>query len=262
MKFPYQDHTALITGASTGIGAQFARQLAARGMHLILTARNQEALQKLATELREAHGVQIDVFPLDLSEPSAPAEIFSHVKELGWNVDLLINNAGFLTYGPFQTIDAQQEQAEIQVNIAALVGLTHQFLPGMLTRKLGAVINVASLAGFQPIPYMTVYAATKAFVISFSLGLAEECRGRNIRIQALCPGTTKTEIFERASATDAEVGIPRTVEQVVATSLRALDRDRSLIVDGFGNRVVSFFTKLTPRWLAAYVAGRLVRRKR
>ncbi|MCC9608479.1 SDR family oxidoreductase [Blastopirellula sp. JC732] len=259
--FPYNGKTALITGASSGIGAQFARELAARGMNLILVARNQAAMDKIADELRARHGVQVDVFPQDLSEPTAAANVFAHAEQLGWNVDLLVNNAGFVTYGPFESIDPAQEQAEIQVNIAALVGLTHAFLPGMLARRSGGIINNASLAGFQPIPYLTVYAATKAFVISFSVALRQECRGRNVRVLGLCPGTTKTEIFDRANANAAAVGIPRTVEQVVATALRAFDRNRSLVVDGVGNRIVSYFTKIVPRWLAASIAGWLVSSK-
>lgn len=145
------------------------------------------------------------------------------------------------------------------VNIAAVVGLTHAFLPGMLARRDGGIVNVASIAGFQPIPYLTVYAASKAFVISFSVALWEECRDRNVCVMALCPGMTATELFERAAAAPAAVGTPRTAEQVAATALRGLDAKRSLIVDGLKNSLLSHGPRLVPRWLAARFAGQAVR---
>lgn len=256
--FAYRGKTALITGASSGIGAEFARELASRGMTLILVARNENAMRKLADELTARCGVKVQVIVCDLSREQAVSEVAAEVERLGLRVDLLINNAGFMTYGHFETIEAQQEQAEVMVNIASLVGLTHTFLPGMLERKLGGVINIASIAGFQPIPFLAVYAATKAFVIAFSVALWEECRGRKVCVLCLCPGTTTTELFERATANQAAVGQPRTVKQVVSTGLDGLDRGHSLVVDGIKNKLLTIGPRFVPRWLAARFAGKAV----
>ncbi len=260
--FPYRGHTALITGASIGIGEEFARVLAARGMNLVLVARNTDQMNVIASDLRTKHGTQVHVIGCDLSRDTAATELAEEVKKTGVTVDLLINNAGFMTYGPFETIDPAQEHKEIMVNITAMVDLTHIYLPGMLERRMGGVINVASIAGFQPIPLLTTYAATKAFVISFSVALWEECRGRNVRVLGLCPGTTKTELFERASAQNAAVGGVRTVQQVVATALKGLDRKKSLVVDGFKNKLLTEGPRFIPRWFAAICAGQAVKAKK
>lgn len=256
--FSYNGKTALITGASSGIGAAFAYKLAKRGMSLVLVARDERALQSLSAEIAKQHGVQVHVLPSDLSREQAVAEIVTDVERLGVQVDVLVNNAGFLTHGPFEKIDRAVEQAEVMVNVAAVVGLTHAFLPGMLERRDGGVINVASIAGFQPIPYMAVYSATKSFVISFSVALWEECRNRNVCVMALCPGTTATQLFERAAAPEAALGKPRTAEQVVTTALAGLERRRSLVIDGRKNSLLSHGPRLIPRWLAARFAGRAV----
>ncbi|HWL10853.1 MAG TPA: SDR family oxidoreductase [Planctomicrobium sp.] len=257
--FQYNGKTALITGASSGIGTAFAHALATRGMKLILVARTHETLKTLADQIGKAHRVQVDVIPADLSQPDAASKIAEEVAKRNLQVDLLINNAGFMTHGPFEKIDAGQEQAEVMVNVAAVVGLTHAFLPGMLERQQGGVINVASVAGFQPIPYLAVYGATKSFVISFSVALWEECRTRNVRVLCLCPGTTSTELFTRANAPEASLGRPRTVEQVVACALRGLDKKRSIIVDGLKNSLLTHGPRLIPRWFAARCAGKAVR---
>ncbi|WP_437228665.1 SDR family NAD(P)-dependent oxidoreductase [Planctomicrobium sp. SH661] len=256
--FAYQGRTALVTGASSGIGAEFSRALAARGMNLILVARNEVALNKLAAELVSQCRVDVQVIPADLSGESAPREIAAAVNGRGLTVDLLINNAGFMTYGPFETVDPAQDHAEVMVNTAAIVGLSHAFLPGMLERRTGGIINVASIAGFQPIPFLSVYAATKAFVISFSVALWEECRSRGVHVMVLCPGTTTTELFSRATAAEAAVGKHRTVQQVVATALKAFDHKRSLVVDGWKNSLLAHGPRLIPRWFAASCAGKTV----
>jgi short-subunit dehydrogenase len=174
----------------------------------------------------------------------------------------LVNNAGFATHGHFETIPADREHDEIMVNVAAVVGLTHAFVPGMLDRGGGAVINVASTAAFQPIPFMAVYAATKAFLVSFSRALAEEFRGRDLRVVALCPGPTETNFFEVAQAREAAVGRLRTAEQVVATGLRALERGRSFVVDGAVNALSGFFARMLPGSFTARMAARVVRPRR
>ncbi|HEY0981570.1 SDR family NAD(P)-dependent oxidoreductase [Schlesneria sp.] len=257
--FQYQGKTALITGASSGIGKEFAKALAARGMSVILVSRSEEALRNLATEITGRYPVQATVISADLSQSDATSRIVSAVTERDLSVDLLINNAGFMTHGHFEAIDPQRDHDEVMVNVAAVVSLTHAFLPGMLNRKQGAVINVASVAGFQPIPFLAVYAASKAFVISFSIGLWEECRDRNVCVMALCPGTTATELFDRAVAPEAALGKPRTAADVVKTALAGLDRKRSLVVDGLKNSLLSYGPRLIPRWFAAQCAGNAVR---
>jgi len=259
--FQYNGKTALITGASSGIGAAFARSLAARGMKLVLVARSESRLLALANEVQQHHHVQTYVLPVDLSEPDAAARISKQVSDWKLQIDLLINNAGFMTHGEFETLAADQEQAEIMVNVAAVVGLSHAFLPAMLERRDGGIINVASVAGFQPVPYLSVYSATKAFVINFSVALSEECRTRNVRVVCLCPGTTETELFTRASAPEAALGRARHVDQVVQTALSGLDKKRSLIVDGLKNTLLSLGPRVIPRWFAARCAGKAVRPK-
>ncbi|HEY2881115.1 MAG TPA: SDR family oxidoreductase [Pirellulales bacterium] len=257
--FSYQGKTALVTGASSGIGAAFVHELAARQMKIILAARSTEALDLLAAEIRQRHQTEAHVINADLSLPNAAVALSQQVAKLELQVDLLINNAGFMTHGVFESIEPAREQAEIAVNVASMVGLTHEFLPGMIARREGAVINVASVAGFQPVPYLAVYAATKAFVISFSVALWEECRQHNVCVMALCPGTTATQLFVRAAAPEAALGKPRTSEQVVATALAGLDKRRSLVVDGMKNSLLSHGPRLIPRWFAARCAGNAVR---
>lgn len=256
--FAYQGKTALVTGASSGIGRSFAKELAARGMSLVLVARSGDALKSLAEEITQQYPVRAEVIQADLSREQSAWRVAAEVEQREMDVDLLVNNAGFLTHGHFETISAEREHDEIMVNIAAMVDLTHAFLPGMLNRREGGIINVASIAGFQPIPYMAVYAASKAFVISFSVALWEECRGRNVRVVTLCPGTTDTPFFDVAQAPEAALGKKRTPEQVVATALRGLEQRRSLVIDGKVNGLLSHGPRFIPRWLAAKFAGRAV----
>jgi uncharacterized protein len=260
--FEYRGRTALITGASYGIGAGFVEALAARGMNVILVARSAEQMKILAQDAAAKHKVRTETIVADLSKPGAVEAVKAEVERLGLPVDLLLNNAGFATHGYFESLPPERERDEITVNITALVGLTHAFVPAMLKRGGGAVINVASNAAFQPIPYMAVYAATKAFVVSFSRALSVEFAGRNVQVQALCPGPTATKFFEIADAKEAAVGGLRTVDQVIATGLRALDRKRPLAVDGLLNRVSGFFAPMLPAAITARIAGNLVRPRR
>ncbi|MCC7086822.1 MAG: SDR family oxidoreductase [Pirellulales bacterium] len=256
--FEYRGKTAVITGASSGIGRSFAGELAARGMSVILTARSIESLESLAQEIAGLHQVRTDVIPADLSQRQGAAQLADEIVQRGRSVDLLVNNAGFLTHGHFESISPTRERDEVMVNVSAMVELTHAFLPPMLDRQEGGVINVASIAGFQPIPYMAVYAASKAFVISFSVALWQECRDRNVRVVAICPGTTDTPFFDVANAPEAALGKKRSPEQVVATALRGLEQRRSLVVDGAVNGLLSHGPRFIPRWLAAKFAGRAV----
>jgi len=213
--------TALITGASSGIGEQFARQLSARGHDLILVARREDRLRKLADELPgTAH-----VVPCDLAREAD--QLHGRVSELGLDVDLLVNNAGFGTYGPFVDGDSARDADEIRVNCEALVTLTHAFLPAIVERDRGGVINICSTAGFQPIPYEAIYAATKAFALSFTEALSEELRGSGVRVLAVNPGPVPTE-WQAVAGHDDLPSVPGKIEadQVVAESLAAYDRGR------------------------------------
>jgi uncharacterized protein len=249
---------ALITGASAGIGVEFAKRLAERGYDLILSARRRERLEELATRLRAEHGgVRVEVVVADLQDADAPAAIVAEVTRLGLSVDLLVNNAGFGTHGHFETLPPEREQGEIAVNVAALVALTHGFLPAMLERGHGGVINVASTAAFQPVPYMAVYAATKAFVRSFSEALHEEVRARGVRVIALCPGPTATEFFDTSVAPPR--GPIRTVRDVVTTGLRAYDAGTPVTIDGPSNKIVIGFSNVIPRRWVTKMAGRIMK---
>ena len=249
---------ALITGASAGIGHAFAHGLAERGYDLIVTARRRERLEDLASRLRAEHGgMRVEIVVADLADPAAPAAIALEAERLEMNVDLLVNNAGFGTHGRFETLAPDRERGEIAVNAGALVALTHAFLPGMLERGRGGVINVASTAAFQPVPYMAVYGATKAFVRSFSEALHEEVRGRGVRVLAVCPGPTATEFFDISIA--APRGPIRTARDVVRTGLRAYDAGATVVIDGVHNRLLIGLSNLIPRRWATKVAGRIMR---
>lgn len=260
--FDYSGRTALVTGASSGIGAEFARALAQRGMNVALTARSTEKLEALAGELSQRHGVKAYALPADLRKAEAASDLARRIAEQGLTIDLLVNNAGFMTYGPFETVAAERDHDEVMVNVASVVSLSHAFMPAMLERRSGGIINVASVAAFQPIPYLSVYAATKAFVLSFSVALREECRDRNVRVLAFCPGTTETELFNSADAPEAKLGPARTPQQAVSTALRGLEQNRSVIVDGLKNSLLSHGPRVIPRWFAARCAAATVRPRR
>lgn len=251
--------TALITGASSGIGEAFARALAARGDDVVLVARSARRLEALAAELSAKHGVRADVLPADLADPGAGDALVAELTARGLTVATLINNAGFGTHGAFAQLDAARERDEVMVNVLAPVVLTRALLPGMIARKSGAIVNVGSTASFQPVPYMAVYGATKAFVLSFSEALAEEVRAHGVRVVALCPGQTDTAFFERIE--ESRVGRARTAQQVVATALRALARGRVVAVDGFANYALANANRLAPRRLVARVAAMMQRPK-
>ncbi|MBT2407891.1 MULTISPECIES: SDR family oxidoreductase [unclassified Streptomyces] len=252
--------TALITGASSGIGAEFAAQLAARGHDLVLVARSADRLAALADRLGEAHGVNAHVLVQDLAEPNAAHHIGAELADRGLTVDMLVNNAGFGTCGRFEDIDGQRDHDQLMVNIVSLVDLTHELLPGMLARGRGSVINVASTAAFQPTPYFAVYGASKTFVLNFSLALRQEYRRRGIRVLALCPGPVETGFFDvigtRKAAVTGAFSLP---EPVVRSALRALDADRAYITPGLSNAVNAHLAPRRPRTLVAAIAERLSR---
>ncbi len=244
--------TALITGASYGIGATFARELAARKTDVILVARSEDKLQQLATELQERYGIKAEVIVQDLTEPAAGTKLFESVAQKRLTVDLLINNAGFGDYGTFADRDLQRQLDMVQLNIKVLVELTHLFLKQMRERRSGSIINVSSIGGFQPIPYMSVYAASKAFVLSFTEALGAENQNTGVTVQALCPGPTKSNFFENAKfpqsvdATSSQNYADS--EEVVRDSLDALNKNQSNVVTGsFINQVIVNLPRFLPR---------------
>lgn len=249
----------LITGASGGIGAEFARQLARDNRNLVLVARSKHKLVQLADELSTAHNIQAVPLAFDLTDPNAPRQLFEATNNQNIEVDLLINNAGFGSLGEFTNFDLERDSKMIELNVKALVALTHLYLRPMQERKRGAIINVASTAAFQPVPFMTTYAATKAFVLSFSEALAEEMRPSNVRVMALCPGATETNFFQAAEGTRPPMRIMQTPQQVVGIALHALAAGRTSVISGRSNYLVAQFSRLFPRALVAKIAGDAMR---
>jgi len=254
--------TALITGASKGIGEAFARQLAALGKNLILVARSEDKLNALAEGLAEQHGVKTAAVAADLSRPGSAALLFAETERQGLVVDLLINNAGFAKAGAFTNLPFDVQADMVRLNVNTLMELTRLYLPAMRHRQRGGVINVASNAAFQPVPYMAVYAATKAFVLSFSEGLAEEVAADGVTVMALCPGATATDFWTVAGTWEDRRYIMQTADKVVAVALRAFEQRRSSVISGLPNKVVAFSTRLAPRRLVARLAGRVFRTNR
>jgi short-subunit dehydrogenase len=254
-------NTTLITGASSGIGEAFARKLAALGRNVFLVARSEDKLIALCNELGRTNSIRAQYFALDLSKPEAPAQLFAECEKRGLNVDLLINNAGFGAMGDFATLDLDRQLNIIDLNVKALVDLTHRFLQPMREKKQGAIINVASTAGFQPVPYMAVYGATKAFVLNYSQALWEENRRYGVHVMALCPGVTETNFFEASQMAHPPMRVAQTPEDVVDAALRGLTRKKSLVISGLTNFIMIEAERLVPRSLIARVAGRALRPK-
>ncbi|MGL4306835.1 MAG: SDR family NAD(P)-dependent oxidoreductase [Mycobacteriaceae bacterium] len=254
----YAGKTALITGASTGIGLAFAKDLAGKGANLVIAARSQDKLEQIAADLQAQHGVKVTVLPCDLSLPGASEKLAKSVEAQNITVDILINNAGFGTHGRFAEGDLARMSEEVQLNCVALTELTGLFLPGMLNRNVGVIINVASTAGFQAIPYMAVYGATKAYVLSFTEALWGETQSTGVKVLALCPGATETPFFEIAGSEDAAVGPRRTVDQVVKTAFTALERGKPSVVDGLRNAITARTTGFAPRRVVIGIAGKMV----
>ncbi|MEP6570205.1 MAG: SDR family oxidoreductase [Acidobacteriota bacterium] len=252
-------NTTLITGASSGIGEVFARKLAARGRNVLLVARSEEKLATLCNELGRSNSIRAQYVALDLSEPESPALLFDEAEKRGLSVDMLINNAGFGSMGEFGRLDLARELNMIDLNVKSLVELTYRFLPPMIERKQGAIINVASTAAFQPVPFMATYAATKAFVLSFSEALWEENRAYGIKVLALCPGVTNTNFFEAARGHKPPARASQTPEEVVDTALRGLDRGQSEVISGWANFLVTQSERLLPRSFVIRLAGRMMR---
>lgn len=255
--------TALITGASGGIGESLARQLAARNIDVILVARSASKLETLAAELTTQHGVRATVIVQDLTQPDAALQIETRVKELGLTVDFLINNAGFASYGEFHALPLKHELEMIQVNVSALTDLTHRFLPGMVERRLGRVLNVASTAAFMPGPLMAVYYASKAYVLSFSEALNEEVRDLGVHVTALCPGPVETGFQVRAQMQESKLlagsnpllSPMMSADKVAREGIEAMFAGQAVKVVGRINKLQT----LTPRFLPRSLVPRMVK---
>jgi short-subunit dehydrogenase len=248
--------TALVTGASSGLGEQFARELARRHANLVLSARSRERLEQLAQDLARVNGVSVQVIVQDLAAPGGALELARELKARGIVVDHLINNAGFGSSGRFESMDAEREAAMVRVNCESVVVLSRALLRAMLDRKSGGILNVASTAGHQPTPYMTTYGATKAFVLSFTLALAEELRGSGVRVLALCPGPVPTGFQAAASIpSGALLSIAKLdANTVVERALDAYSRRASLKTPGVVNGMQTLASKLLPRSLIVRAA--------
>lgn len=255
----FSNLTALVTGASGGIGEEFAVALAKRGANLVLVARRADRLAALREALLARHpGIVVDVLTADLAVPGSGAELEDRVRDLGRTVDVLINNAGVGLHGAFVGQDPDANAAQIQLNCGTLVDLTARYLPAMVHRRHGVVINVASTAAFQPTPGMAVYGATKAFVLSYTEALWQESRGTGVKILALCPGATETEFFDRTGEKFLTDG-RQTSTQVVDTALAALDKSSPTVVSGLRNRLLASGYRVTPRKLMLAVSERTLK---
>lgn len=242
----------LITGASGGIGEAFARRLAEEKHNLVLVARSEDKLAKLCDELMTEHKITAHYIAVDLTEFQADTQLFEETEKHGLEIDWLINNAGFGSMGDFSKLDLESELRIITLNVMSLVAVTHRYLQKMRERKEGTIINVSSAASFQPVPFMSTYAATKAFVTSFSEAIAEENRPHNIHILNLCPGATDTGFFDAANMKEPFTlkGV-ETPEVVVETALNAVKSGKTTVVSGWVNYFVSHLGSIAPDWIVA-----------
>ncbi len=245
-----QKKTALITGASSGIGLDFARLFAEGGHDVVLVARTEPKLRELAQELSSRHGVSARVVTADLADPTAPGHIMERLKAEGVQVDVLVNNAGYGGYGTFAETDLDAELKMIQVNISALTALTKAVLPGMLARGQGRILNVASTAAFQPGPLMAVYYATKAYVLSFSEALANETQGTGVTVTCLCPGPTKTGFQQQAKMEESKLVKGKDMMDsltVARVGYEAMQRGQPVVIPGFMNKMLAQSVRFLPR---------------
>ena len=258
---PWAGKWALVTGASAGIGVALARELAAGATNLMLTARRKDRLEKLAQELSSAHKIGVEIFAADLAQTDAPQQIFAYTQAKKINVDLLINNAGFGAYGAFATVEMQRLLDMVQVNCGAVVHLTRLYLPQMLKQRRGDVLILASTASFQAVPFISTYAATKAFDLLFAEGLAEEVKPYGVRVCALCPGSTESEFHEVAgqSGLAAARKNRETAEKVARVGLQALAAGKSYVISGTGNYLGAHSQRLVPRGVVTRIAGKMFR---
>ncbi|HVB99389.1 MAG TPA: SDR family oxidoreductase [Candidatus Dormibacteraeota bacterium] len=254
----WQGQWALITGASAGIGWALAELLAKRGTKLVLTARRRERLESLAGKLASEYGATTEIFPVDLAKADGAAELFAFTEGKGIEIDLLVNNAGFGSYGEFHRGSLDWFRNMVQVNVTAVVELTHLYLAGMVARRRGDVMIVASTAAFQPVPYISCYAATKGFDLLFAEGLAEEVRQYGVRVMALCPGSTDTEFMGVAKQPERHFRFAESAEKVAQTGLNGLEAGKTYVISGWLNYLQTHAERLAPRPFVARSAAALL----
>ncbi|HUK31523.1 MAG TPA: SDR family oxidoreductase [Candidatus Acidoferrum sp.] len=252
---------AVVTGASAGIGKALAVELAARGANLVLTARRRDRLEELARELAAKYAIRIEICAADLAQTSGPEEVFEFTKGKGIDVELLVNNAGFGAYGHFANMKLERILEMVQVNVSAVVHLTHLYLPLMIARKRGDILIVGSTASFQGVPFLTTYGATKAFDLVFAEALAEETRPHGVRVCALCPGSTTSEFHHVAGQPKHILRKQETAEKVARTGLRALASGKSYVISGTKNYAGAHIQRLLPRSFATRIVGKMFRPK-
>ena len=251
--------TVLITGASSGIGMGLAKLFAADGSDLVLVARREDRLNKLAEELKSEHGIEVHVLPKDLSKKTSPKEIFNHLKKEKIEIDVLVNNAGFGSRGMVSELDTDLQVDMVQVNAAALTHLTSLFLPGIIERGQGGILNVGSLAGFQPGPNLAVYFATKAYVLSFTEALAEEISNPNIKISCFAPGPVKSEFGEKSDLEDSllfKLSL-MDLEPAVKAGYEGFRKGKTIVIPGLKQQIVPFLNRFTPRLIVRKIAKKL-----
>jgi len=264
---PTRNSTALITGASAGIGAEIARELARRGHNVVLVARRKQRLNELAQELSAEYGVRAESVASDLSKPASRSRIPGRITQLGLEVEILVNNAGFATGGPFVDSDPGRELEQVQVLVEAVVALTSTFLPQMVDRGRGAVLNVASTAGMQPLPYGAGYSAAKAYVLTFSEAIHQEVAGRGVTVTALCPGPVETEFWDvadwQAGGRSFEKAFPAKVSapDVARAGVDGLDAGRRVVVPGLPMRAAMLASRYVPHAVKLPVVERVMRRR-
>ncbi len=256
----YNDRWALITGASTGIGREFAARLAGRGMHLIMAARRTELMNELAQELLTRHGTTSHIVTVDLATPDAGRKLYGEIERLGINVELLVNKAGAGLIGDVETTDPDEVRRMLTLNILTLTDLTYRLLPGMLERGHGGIINMSSVAAFQPVAFMGAYAASKSFILHFSEALWAEVRSRGVTVMGLCPGVTETEFFTRAGAPGwLQKHSSQSPARVVRKALKALEKRRQYVITGWKDYLISILVRLTTRRTAVNESKRYFR---
>ena len=257
-----KDSYALVTGASSGMGYEYAKLFAKDGKKIVVLARSRDKLEGLKKDLEKQHGTKVMVLVKDLSDPKAPQEVFSELEKAGINIDVLVNNAGYDVYGKFQDTDWQREATMIQVNVLALTQLTKLFLKKMLEKKSGKILNISSSAGFGPTPWSSVYGGTKHYVLGFSNAIAHELKGTGVSVTCFCPGNTKTLFFERAGAEECRIDKRRIQQMDAATAAKhgykALAKGKTTASPGMLNSFMVFMIRLMPRSMVCTTASYLM----
>jgi len=261
MSYDFKAQIVMITGASSGIGLAFAHAFARRGAHLVLVARSEDKLLAICDELSRTYGIRAIAIAADLSLAGACEQVYRHACDQGFEPTVLVNNAGFATYGRFESVPLVRQRDEVMLNCLAVVEMAHHVLPAMLRQRRGVIINVASTAAFQPDPYMAIYGASKAFVLSFSEALWAENLDHGLRVLALCPGATETAFFDVVNAKEASVGKRMAVETVIDVALSAVARNRSYVIAGRMNCILGQLYRLLPRMLILKIVRKMLEPK-